>query len=109
MNFQNLDYFVATATVRSFTNAADRLYITQQTLSGQIAALEKEIGHRLFIRSKPLQLTEAGKIVFNYATGLLRDYRKMQSSLALLNNEGESTITIGVSYPGAIQRLANVI
>ncbi|MCR5674327.1 MAG: LysR family transcriptional regulator [Lachnospiraceae bacterium] len=109
MNFQNLDYFVTTATVKSFTKAASRLYVTQQTLSGQIASLEKEIGYKLFIRSKPLELTKAGEIFFSYAMGLLRDYRKMQAELTHLDERMDNTVSIGIPYPGAIQRFTKLM
>lgn len=109
MNFQNLEYFVAAATARSFTRAADSLFITQQTLSGQIAQLEKEIGCKLFLRTKPLQLTESGKVFFQYATSMLREYRKMQSDLAILTSHEHNSITIGIAYPGAVKRLSRII
>lgn len=41
MNFQTMDYFVAVAEERSFTRAAERLNVTQQTLSANIAHAEK--------------------------------------------------------------------
>ena len=109
MNFQNLEYFVAAATARSFTRAADSLFITQQTLSGQIAQLEKEIGCKLFLRTKPLQLTEAGKVFFQYAASMLRDYNKMLGDLAILGGGTDNSITIGISYPGAVKRLSRII
>ena len=43
MNFTHIRYFLMTAQEASFSRAAERLHITQQTLSGQIAALEKEL------------------------------------------------------------------
>ncbi|MCR5094567.1 MAG: LysR family transcriptional regulator [Lachnospiraceae bacterium] len=109
MNFQNLDYFFLLANEKSFTRTAKRLFITQQTLSGQIASLEKEIGHKLFIRSKPLELTEAGRILYSYTAGILRDYRKMTAELSLLNAQEANNITLGISYPRAIQRYTRLI
>ena len=40
MNFSSMDYFVMVARERSFSRAAERLHITQQTLSAHIAKLE---------------------------------------------------------------------
>ena len=44
MNFTSLAYFEMLAHERSFTKAAQRLHITQQSLSSHIAKLEKELG-----------------------------------------------------------------
>ena len=62
MNFLSMDYFVTLAQERNFTRAAEKLHITQQTLSAHIAVLEKEAGSPLFLRRVPLELTYAGKV-----------------------------------------------
>ena len=61
MNFQSIRYFLQVAKRRSFSQAAEELFITQQTLSASIASLEKELGCRLFIRHIPLELTYGGR------------------------------------------------
>lgn len=56
-----IDYFIAAAAYLNFTEAAKSLYITQPSLSKQIAALETEIGFQLFFRNKRnIRLTPAG-------------------------------------------------
>lgn len=40
MNFLSMDYFVMVAREQSFTKAAEKLHITQQTLSAHISAIE---------------------------------------------------------------------
>ena len=47
MNFDSLEYFSVLARERSFTRASERLHITQQSLSGHIAAVEQELGAQL--------------------------------------------------------------
>ena len=47
MNFHSLDYFIVLARERNFTRAAEALHITQQSLSGHIAAVEQELGAQL--------------------------------------------------------------
>ena len=44
MNFQSLNYFIMLAREKNFTRAAEKLHLTQQTLSANVAALEKEWG-----------------------------------------------------------------
>ncbi len=97
MNFQNINYFLATATERSFTRAAEKLHITQQTLSGQIAALERELGFRLFVRHVPLELTEEGKAFERYAISFHRNYRAMVNEFADRAHEKRGTLRIGVA------------
>ncbi len=64
MELYQLRYMAAVAEAGSFTRAAERLSVTQPTLSQQIINLEKELGHKLFHRlARKAVLTEAG-IVF---------------------------------------------
>jgi len=61
MNLRNTETFVWVATLGSFTAAADRLGATQPAISARIAALEDELGVRLFDRTgRKMQLTPAG-------------------------------------------------
>ena len=60
MNLRNLEYFLVAAEELNFTRAADRLFITQQSLSHHIQKLESEFGTPLFERTPPMTLTPAG-------------------------------------------------
>ena len=62
MNLQTMEYFSVLARERSFTRAAEALHITQQSLSGHIAAVEQELGAQLvsaFLRIARLCVHEA--------------------------------------------------
>ena len=62
MDLQQLRYVVEVAATSSFTRAAERCFVTQSALSHQIAALERELGQRLFVRSsRSVRLTEVGE------------------------------------------------
>jgi LysR family transcriptional regulator, cyn operon transcriptional activator len=64
MELRHLRYFDAVAETLNFTRAAERLHVTQSTLSHQIKQLEEEIGASLFDRSgKHVRMTEAGEIL----------------------------------------------
>ena len=66
MTLQQLKYFITVAEIGNITYAAQRLYTSQPTISRQIQMLESELGYRLFNRhSKPLKLTEPGKILYD--------------------------------------------
>src|SRR5260370_39060785 len=68
MNLDQLETFVQVARTRSFSRAAVLLDLAQPTLSGRIAALEAELGTRLFVRhGHTLELSEAGRTLLPYA------------------------------------------
>ena len=61
MLYDKLDYVIAVAEERNLTKAAQRLYVSQPTLSMYLNRLEEELGAKLFDRTKsPITITEAG-------------------------------------------------
>ncbi len=74
MELRHLRYFIALAGSLNFTRAAERLHITQSTLSHQIRQLEDELGTSLFDRSgRRVTLTEAGDEFLHHAASALRE------------------------------------
>jgi len=72
MELYQLRYLVAVAEVGNFTRAAEKLFITQPTLSQQVINLEEELGHKLFHRlGRKAVLTEAGTIFMERARRIL--------------------------------------
>ena len=68
MNLKQLEAFVQVAEGGSFSKAAKKLYLTQPTISAHVAALEKELNVRLFVRNtKEVSLSEDGKDLYKYA------------------------------------------
>lgn len=98
MNFQTAEYFKAIAKERSFTKAAERLHVTQQTLSAHIAGVERELGCTLIERSVPLRLTHQGDTFLAYCERLSAEMRSLRRQLAGDSTEQTGTLRIGVSF-----------
>src|ERR1700754_4429969 len=72
MELRHLRYFVAIAEERSFTRAAERLWVAQPGLSSQIRRLEAELGITLFTRhTRGVDLTDAGETFLERARAAL--------------------------------------
>lgn len=85
MELRHLRYFVAVAESLSFTRAAERVHVTQSTLSHQIRQLEDEVGQVLFDRlGKKVFMTEAGQLFLAHAQRALRE---VDAGLAMLRPE----------------------
>ena len=69
INLKQLEAFVLTAEFRSFTKAAEALYLTQSTVSSHVSALEATLELRLFRRGarQRVALTEAGERIYQEA------------------------------------------
>lgn len=65
-----LDCLAALADERSFERAAKALAITQSAVSQRLRSLEAQVGQLLVVRSRPLRLTEPGKLLLRYARQL---------------------------------------
>ena len=97
MNFQSIHYFLQVARKRSFSQAAEELFITQQTLSASIAALEKELGCKLFVRHIPLELTYGGEQFLKYAKAFQQNYDHMLRDFAEIGAGIRGRLRIGVA------------
>lgn len=74
MTFVQLEYVVAVDSLRHFADAAEKCFVTQPTLSMQIQKLEKELGVKIFDRSKqPVIPTEAGIEIIKQARKILSE------------------------------------
>ena len=98
MTFSSMDYFIMIARERSFTKAAEKLHITQQSLSAHIASLEQELGCQLLVRHVPLELTYAGKVFLRYATTFQQDLNAMRQEFCDITDNQKGSLRIGIAF-----------
>lgn len=83
MKRAQLRQFLAVVETGNFTRAAERLAISQPTLSAAIAELERLAGTRLFLRERrQVRLTEAGTRLVNHARAIEREFRAAEAAFA---------------------------
>ena len=71
VNYRHLHHFWAVAKEGHLTRAAEKLHLSQSSVSMQIRELEERLGHDLFIREgRTLKLTETGRLVLAYAESI---------------------------------------
>ena len=97
MNFSSMEYFTVLAQERNFTRAAERLHITQQSLSSHIAGMEKELGSQLVVRRVPLELTYAGEVMLRYAAGFQKLHNEMQREFCDISQKQKGILRIGAA------------
>lgn len=96
LDSRQLRYFVTVARERNFTRAAESLRIAQPPLSRAIQQLEEECGLPLFDRtSRPLSLTDAGKLLFEQAVQVLDRMEEMRAMVARLREAERTRLGIG--------------
>ena len=85
MELSQLEVFLAVARERRFSRAADKLFRTQSAVSQTIRKLEQELGEALFDRSsREGVLTDAGKVLYEYAEKLINLRGEAAESLSEL-------------------------
>lgn len=93
---RQLRYFVTVARERNFTRAAEKLRIAQPPLSRQIQQLEDEFGVALIDRSsRPLALTDAGRLLFEQAVQVLDRMDEMKAMMRRLLDAETPRFSIG--------------
>ncbi len=99
MELRHVRYFLAIAEMRSFTRAAERLHVTQPTLSHQIKQLEQQIGTVLFERgTKEIELTAAGKLFKPYCERILKEIDSSMLAISELEGLMRGTLRVGVFH-----------
>lgn len=110
MDTESLRAFVAVADTGSFSQAAERLHLTQSAVSKRIASLEAQTDARLFDRiGRRIGLTEAGRTLMPRAQQILDMFEDTQRALTNLSGAVHGRLTLATSHHIGLHRLPPVL
>jgi len=97
MNFRDLEYLIALEELKHFRKAAEKCFVSQPTLSGQIRKLEDELNIQLMERSsRKVIFTQAGLDIVNKAKTILLEMRSLKEIAKSHNEPMQGTLHIGL-------------
>ncbi len=97
MDIRTLRYFVEVVRQQSFTRAAEKMFVTQPTISKMLRNLEDELGCTLLLREgRRLVLTDTGRAVFERGVAILGEFRQLKNELADINNLNKGVLRLGI-------------
>lgn len=110
METQDLAAFTEVAESGSFSVAAQRLHLTQPTISKRIAALEARLQQALFDRvGRRITLTDAGRTLLPYARRVLQELEDGRRALSRLRADVAGRLSVGTSHHIGLHRLPPVL
>lgn len=110
VEIRHLHYFMAVCEELHFTKAAEKLGISQPTLSQQIRVLEDELGMPLFDRiGKKIVVTEAGSLLFSYATEMLTTLQNVKDAINDLQELQRGQISVGIMPSDLDYRITQLV
>lgn len=109
MNFLNLEYFLVVAEELNITRAAQRLYISQQSLSNHIRRLEKDLNTKLFERSPNMALTYSGQKLAKAAGQMLAIKRQVTAEIDDINHNRRGHVRVGISHTRGRVLLSDIL
>lgn len=96
MDFRKIEAFLTVAKTGKYTEAADKLFISQSSLSKQMSQMEKELGVKLFKKTRNgVELTQAGLDFYSYAHKALPEYQRACSRLQMYREGATYPIRLG--------------
>ena len=97
LTFRQLQVFVAAAEALSFARVAETLNLTPSAVSFQIKQIELQTGFDLFERiGRKVALTEAGRVLVDYARGVLRSLGDVDQAMLALKGKGQGRVRLGL-------------
>lgn len=110
LNYNHLHYFHVAALEGSVARAAEKLGVTQPTVSEQIRTLERWLGVTLFERLPTgLRLTEQGRLAFEHTTVMFRAGERLAEALGHAPRELPTSLRVGISGSVGRQSTADLL
>ena len=110
MTLQQINYFCAICEEMHYTKAANKIHVSQPSLSYAIKELEQELGVKVFKRrGKHVELTECGEIFYQYAQRALECLNEGIQAVETKKNEDQKQINIGYLFSICVDFLAPLI
>ncbi|WP_374713686.1 LysR family transcriptional regulator [Symbiobacterium terraclitae] len=110
MDVQGLEAFWWIAKTGSFNRAAERLFLTQPSVTARIQALEKELGQQLFERRpRGVRLTDAGRALLPHAERVLQDIKRARQAVLGLQNATGGTLSVGSALTTSAYLLPEIL
>lgn len=98
MDFRQIEAFMSVAKYKSFSKAANSLFLSQPAISSHISILEKELGVTLFDRtSKEVNLTSVGEEFLKYAIDILSIREDAINNISAISENSYDMLTIAAS------------
>ncbi|TVT28958.1 LysR family transcriptional regulator [Salinicoccus cyprini] len=110
MDIKHMKYFSAIVKYGSMTEASNRLYISQPTISKAIHDVEVELGMQLFDRNRRrFVLTDAGRVFHGQCEEILRRHAELHSDLKNMVGMRQGQIKMGLPPIMDVSRLMKII
>ena len=96
MRIEWLKGFIAVVDNKSFSRAAEQLYLTQSALSKQIAEAERETGRQLLHRTtRAVEVTEAGRLFYRRAERIMKEWEALEQEMRLVSDQRPRRLLVG--------------
>ncbi|GFN31430.1 LysR family transcriptional regulator [Paenibacillus xylaniclasticus] len=109
MDLKTLKTFQTIVQLGSFQAAADQLQYVQSSITLHIQRLESDLGMKLLERGKKVKLTEAGRLLYDRASVLLKDFDLLQATMNEWAQGDAGIVRLGVMEPTASLRLPPIL
>ncbi|MEB5972236.1 LysR family transcriptional regulator [Pantoea dispersa] len=97
MDVRALRYFTEVVRQQSFTRAAEKLYVTQPTISKMLRQLEEELGCTLLLREgRKLHLTDSGQAVYQRGLAILQEFHQLEAQISDINQLKTGELRLGI-------------
>src|ERR671927_260973 len=112
MQIETLKIFCDLVETRSFSQAAERNFVTQSAVSQQVRGLEAKFKRRLLERvrgRRELHLTQAGEAFFEASREVLQAYARLEESMRRLSGTVGGTVRVATVYSVGLHELPPVV